>query len=100
MAASAPKFSTGHLAATPALLDSALKPLPCWLSTSELVELLKQPINIGVTRRVILDQLENRYGRKFVDHWAFVRFAQEQNLGLDFTSPPKRILPRTDGPEK
>jgi hypothetical protein len=41
-------------------------------------------------RRVILDQLEHRYRRKFADHWAFVRYAHEQKLGLDFTSPPKR----------
>jgi hypothetical protein len=36
---------------------------------------------------VILDQLENRYRRKFVDHWAFVRYAQKQKLALDITSP-------------
>ncbi len=40
---------------------------------------------------MILDQLEVRYRQKFADTWAFVRFAQEQHLGLDFTSPPKRL---------
>jgi hypothetical protein len=65
-------------------------PLPCRLSTQQLVELLKQPTCIGPARRVILDQLENRYRGKFADHWAFVRFAKEQKLGLDFTTPPKR----------
>jgi len=40
-------------------------------------------------RRVILYHLENRHRRKFADQWEFVRFAQENNLGLDFTSPPK-----------
>jgi hypothetical protein len=59
-------------------------------STPDLVELLKQPTCFGPARRVILDQLENRFRQKFADHWAFIRYAQEQNLGLDFTSPPKR----------
>jgi hypothetical protein len=78
--------------ATPAILAPALEPLPCRSSTPELVEVLKQPTCIGPARRVILDQLENRYQRKFSDHWAFVRFAQEQNLGLDFTTPPQRLV--------
>jgi hypothetical protein len=39
---------------------------------------------------VILDQLENRHRQKFADHRAYLRYAQEQHLGLDFTSPPKR----------
>jgi hypothetical protein len=34
--------------------------------------------------------METRYRQKFADHWAFVRFAQELKLGLDFTTPPKR----------
>jgi len=79
-----------RLVATPILLDPALEPLPCRLSTQQLVDLLKQPTCVGLARRVVLDQLENRYRQDFADHWAFVRFAQEQNLGLDFTSPPKR----------
>ena len=41
-------------------------------------------------RRVILDQLGNRYHRRFDTHWDFVRYAQEQGLNLDFTTPPKR----------
>src|SRR5262249_18107777 len=64
------------------------------------VELLTQPTCIGPAGRAILDQLENRYRRKFADHWAFVRFAQEQNLGLDFTSPPRRIALQTSRPEQ
>jgi hypothetical protein len=73
-----------------AALGPALQPPPCRLSTPELVELLKQPTCFGPARRVILDQLEHRYRRPFADHWAFVRFAQEHNLGLDFTSAPRR----------
>ena len=42
---------------------------------------------------VVLDHLGNRYGRRFDNHWAFVRFAREQGLGLDFTTPPKRPDP-------
>jgi hypothetical protein len=75
-----------------AALAPALEPPPCRLSTPDLVELLKQPTCVGPARCVILDQLQNRYGRPFADQWAFVRFAQQQNFGLDFTSPPKRLI--------
>jgi hypothetical protein len=86
----------GHPVSTPALLGPALAPLPCSLSTPDLVGLLKQPTCVGRARRVILDQLENRYRRPFADHWAFVRFAKQQKLDLDFTSPPQRpVLPAT-----
>ncbi len=66
----------------------------CRLATQELVDLLKMPTCFGEDRRVVLDHLGNRYGRRFVNHWAFVRFAQEQKLGLDFTTPPKRPDPK------
>jgi hypothetical protein len=62
----------------------------CRLSTQQLVDLLKLPTCIGVVRRMILDQLERRYRRRFPDRWAFVHFAQEQKLDLDFITPPKR----------
>jgi hypothetical protein len=39
---------------------------------------------------VILDELENRYRRTFADCWAFVRYAEEHGLYLEFTTPPKR----------
>jgi Protein kinase domain len=65
-------------------------PFPCRLTTQELVELLKMPPCFGRARRIVLDHLGNRYKRHFVNHWAFVRFATEQGLGLDFTTPPKR----------
>jgi hypothetical protein len=68
----------------------ASEPLPCRLSTAELVELLKYPTCFGDARRVVLKHLGNRYGRSFATHWEFVRFAQQQGLGLDFTTPPKR----------
>jgi hypothetical protein len=64
------------------------------LGTQELVDLLKMPTCFGEARRVVLDHLGNRYGRRFVNHWAFVRFAREQHLGLDFTTAPKRPDPK------
>jgi hypothetical protein len=48
------------------------------------------PTCVRELRRVILDQLGNRHRRRFDTHWDFVRFAQEQHLDLDFTTPPKR----------
>ena len=66
------------------------EPYPCRLTTQELVDLLKMPTCIGAARRVVLDHLGNRYGRRFVNHWAFVRYATEQKLNLDFTTPPRR----------
>jgi hypothetical protein len=81
---------SGHPIATPARLRPALQPAPCRFPAQHLVELLKYPTCVGRARRVILDQLENRYRQKFADHWDFVRFARKQKLGLDFTTPPKR----------
>jgi hypothetical protein len=66
---------------------------PCRVSTQELVELLKLPTCVGPARRVVLDQLEGRYGRRFADHWDFVRFARAHDPGLDLTSPPKQPEP-------
>lgn len=43
---------------------------------------------------MILDQLEDRYRRPFADPWAFVRFAHDQGLDLDFASPPRRRAAR------
>jgi tRNA A-37 threonylcarbamoyl transferase component Bud32 len=72
------------------VLDQGPKLVGCRLSTPQLVELLKHPTCMGPARRAILDELEHRYRRTFADHWAFVRFAKEQKLGLDFTTPPQR----------
>jgi hypothetical protein len=67
--------------------------LPCRLPTQDLVELLKMPTCFGRARRVVLDHLGNRYGRRFMNHWEFVRYAREQGLELDFTTPPRRPNP-------
>ncbi len=81
--------AAGPLAVLPAL-PTAAEPPPCRLTTQELVDLLKMPTLYGEARKVVLKHLGNRYGRRFPDHWAFVRYATEQKLGLDFTTPPKR----------
>jgi hypothetical protein len=72
------------------LLSAPAEPLSCRLATQDLVELLKMPTCVREVRRVILDQLGNRYGRRFETHWDFVRYAQEQGLNLDFTTPSQR----------
>jgi hypothetical protein len=59
------------------------------LETAGLVELLKQPLTVGKTRRLVLDELGNRYQRRFADQWVFVRFAKEQNLGFELAGPPQ-----------
>jgi len=80
------------LSALPFLAPTVLSP-PCRLSDQELVELLKQPLFVGEARRVILDLLGDRHGRRFADQWEFVQFAEERRLGLDFTTPPMRPDP-------
>jgi hypothetical protein len=83
MSASGPALSL-------AFLQAAGEALPCRLGTQDLVELLKMPTCVGEVRRVILDQLGNRYRRHFEMHWDFVRYAQERGLELDFSTPAKR----------
>jgi hypothetical protein len=72
------------------LAPAAGEPLPCRLATQDLVDLLKLPTCVRETRRAVLDLLGNRYGRRFVTHWEFVRYAREKQLNLDFTTPPRR----------
>jgi hypothetical protein len=72
------------------VLPAVSEPLPCRLSTQDLVELLKMPTCFRQARKVVLKHLGNRYHRVFANHWEFVRFAKEQHLDLDLTSPPKR----------
>jgi hypothetical protein len=78
-----------------ALLILAVEPAPCRFSTSELVEMLKEPLCIGPARGAVLDQLEIRYQQKFADQWDFVRYARKQNLEEreDFVlaGPPTRL---------
>ena len=75
-------------------LPTAAEPFPCRLTTQDLVDLLKMPTCVGEVRRVILDQLGNRYRQYFDTHWDFVRYAQEHQLNLDFATPPQRPDPK------
>jgi tRNA A-37 threonylcarbamoyl transferase component Bud32 len=84
---------TAHPLISLAYVVPAPEPLPCRLSTQELVELLKLPTCIGEAPRIVLDQLGNRYRRTFADPWQFIRFAQDQHLELDFTTAPQRPEP-------
>jgi hypothetical protein len=83
---------SGSLAAL-ALLSPALIPLPPPLPAQDLVDLLKHPFCVGEARRVVLGQLSRHYQRPFADQWDFVRFASEQRLDLDLTTPPRRYQP-------
>jgi hypothetical protein len=76
------------------LIYRAAFPPGCRLTTQQLVDLLKMPTCYGQARRVVLDHLRYLHGRSFVNHWAFVRFAGEQGLNLDFTTPPRRPGPK------
>ena len=53
-----------------------------------LVDLLKHPLCIKESRRIILAELSRHCDRPFADQWDFARFAAERRLGLDLTSPP------------
>jgi hypothetical protein len=68
----------------------ATEPVPCRLLPQDIVDLLKMPTCWGKPRQFLVEQLGNRFGRTFANHWDFVRFAREQHLDIDFTSPPKR----------
>jgi hypothetical protein len=72
------------------LQNPALEPPPDPLPAKMLVDVLKHPFCVGEARRVVLDELGSRYDRHFEDQWDFVRFAEEQKLGLDFSSPVQR----------
>ncbi len=80
------------------LLAPAAEPLGSPLTTQQLVDLLKQPLCLGPARRLVLDHLEIRYHRPFADHWDFVRFAEEKNLGLDFKSAAPRLTEAQQDP--
>jgi hypothetical protein len=86
-----------HLAAVLALestyrqhMDRAQQPPPRPVLAQTPTDLLRHPLCVGAARRVVLDQLGHYYGRQFEDQWDFVRFAEEQELGLDFTNPVQR----------
>ena len=59
-------------------------------TTPEIFEFLKSPLVQRDHRRAFLDLLECLYGRRFGNQWAFVAYAQAENLGLDVTTRVKR----------
>jgi hypothetical protein len=72
------------------LAQEPLPPLPPPLPARDLVDLLKHPLSVGKARRIVLDQLSRHYERSFADVWEFVDSAEQQRLGLDLTTPPRR----------
>jgi hypothetical protein len=78
------------IGALPAAVSFAAEPSPSRLTNQQLVDLLKMPTCLGKARRVVLDQLGKIHGRRFADHWEFVRYAQENHLSLDLTTSPRR----------
>jgi tRNA A-37 threonylcarbamoyl transferase component Bud32 len=93
-----PAHGNGVLA-TLTLCCSALEPPRCRLDTPDLVELLKSPLCVGDARRLVLDALGLRYKRHFANQWELVHVAQQQNLGLDFTTPPQRLSSQASSPQ-
>jgi hypothetical protein len=75
------------------IAPSWIDPLPEPLPPQTLIDLLKHPLCVGQPRRAVLDQLQRHYHRPFTDQWDFVRFAEENRLGLDLTTPPMRPVP-------
>jgi hypothetical protein len=73
----------------PAQFRAPAEPPPP-LPAQALVDLLKHPLCVGAARRPVLAQLARHYGRSFADQWDFVRFAEGRELGLDFTTSPRR----------
>jgi hypothetical protein len=55
-----------------------------------MVDLFKMLTSFGKAPKVVFEHLRNLYSRTFANHWEFVRYAKEQQLHLDFTTPPMR----------
>jgi hypothetical protein len=83
-----------------ATLLQAAQPPPCWLSTQELVDLLKMPTCFGPVRDVVLQMLGQKCHRHFADLWQFVDYAHEHRPDLDLTTAPARESHRTYLPPK
>jgi hypothetical protein len=71
-----------------AMLTRRLQLLVSKMSMPEIVELLKNPICVGLAQSIILEQLQQKHRVVFADQWAFIRFVQEKKMGLDFVTPP------------
>jgi hypothetical protein len=82
--------------AVPVMLRAAFEQPSQPLPAQVLVDLLKNPLYLGWSRDIVLQQLSRHYNHSFKDVWDLVRIAGEQNLRLDFISPPKRPQPRAE----
>jgi hypothetical protein len=80
-----------------AMLLRAAEPLPCRFTTQQLVDLLKMPTCLGKSQTVFLELLSRRYKQSFADIWDFVAWAEKNEPGIDFKSPPKRNPLATGG---
>ncbi len=79
-----------------AAAQPALQPAPLPLPAQTLVDLLKHPCCVGEPRRLVLEQLARHYQRPFADQWDFVDYVQQQQLGLDLTTPSQRPKVETE----
>jgi hypothetical protein len=84
----------------PAARSDGAAPPPGRLSTQQLVELLKMPPFVGEARRVVLDQLGNRYRRTFADVWEFPQPDRPRGPSArpEATPPPPLMTPATAPP--
>jgi hypothetical protein len=73
-----------------ALLTPSAEPLPCRLTTQEMVDFLKQPTCVDPARRAVLDYLGYQCRRPFRDPWEFVDYARVHLPDIDLAAPPKR----------
>jgi hypothetical protein len=60
------------------------------MDTQGLAELLKNPFCIGPTRDIVLQQLGRQLNRQFATVWDFVAWAEQHEVGLDLSTPPRR----------
>jgi hypothetical protein len=60
------------------------------LTMAELVNTLKQPACVGISQRILLEELGTRCQRRFQDLWEFADYARTQEPGLDLKTPAKR----------
>jgi hypothetical protein len=59
------------------------------LNKESLIHLLKNPVCVGLPRRIILDELGQRTGQHFAGVWDFVAWAEEHEPTLDLHAPWK-----------
>ena len=88
--AAAPVGLGGSPFAAAPLLALEGEPPHSRLRAQDLVNVLKQPACVGLTRDVVLQQLGGLCGRRFDSVWDFVDWAGTNRPDLDLQSPPHR----------